>query len=244
MESSKLIERKRKALKFFSSHLLSSPGGKHVGKIILFGSLVNNEIQAESDVDVLILALDNLNEVEDAAAEASLDTGLEIGESVEPLVYCVGERRYPSSYFLYSITCNGEEIYSMDEDQIRKEESRGYRDLAAEYLIGSINCLTNGDFRLAVDAAYNAAELCAKGLLLFKLDKLPSSHGGVVIKFSELFIKVGLASRDIGRSLNKALASRNKSRYDRHARIGKEDAEEVQRIAEAMAVMLDKELDQ
>jgi len=86
LKSSELIDKKRKALEYFSSHLLSSPGGKHVGKIILFGSLVNNEIRAESDVDVLILALDNLNEVEDAAAEASLDTGLEIGESVEPLV--------------------------------------------------------------------------------------------------------------------------------------------------------------
>ena len=244
LTSSELIERKQKALEYFSSHLLSSPGGKHVGKIILFGSLVNNEIRAESDVDVLILALNNLNEVEDAAAEASLDTGLEIGESVEPLVYCVDEWRYPSSYFLYSITCNGKEIYSMDEKHIRKEESRGYRDLAAEYLEGSMNCLKNGDFRLAVDAAYNAAELCAKGLLLFKLDKLPSSHGGVVIKFSELFIKEGLASKNLGRALNKALALRNKSRYDRHTRIGKEDAEEVQRIAEAMTAMLDKELDQ
>lgn len=244
MKSSELIDKKRKALEYFSSHLLSSPGGKHVGKIILFGSLVNNEIRAESDVDVLILALNNLNEVEDAAAEASLDTGLEIGESVEPLVYCVDEWRYPSSYFLYSITCNGKEIYSMDEKHIRKEESRGYRDLAAEYLEGSIKCLMSGDFRLAVDAAYNAAELCAKGLLLFKLDKLPSSHGGVVTKFSELFIKEGLASKNLGRALNKALALRNKSRYDRHTRIGKEDAEEVQRIAEEMATLLDKELDQ
>ena len=130
----------------------------------------------------------------------------------------------------------------MDEDRIRKEESRGYRYLAAEYLDGSHNCLESRDFRLAVDAAYNAAELCAKGLLLLKLDKLPSSHGGVVVKFSELFIKQGSVSRGLGRSLNKALALRNKSRYDRHARIGKEDAVEVQELAEKMATLLDREL--
>lgn len=189
LESSERIEIKRRALDYFSSHLLSSP----------------------------------------------------IGESVEPLVYCVDERRYPSSYFLYSVTCNGEEIYSMEEDRIRKEESRGYRDLAAEYLEGSYNCLKNKDFRLAADAAYNAAELCAKGLLLLKLDDLPSSHGGVVIKFSELFIKQGDVYRDIGRALNKTLALGNKSRYDRHARIGKEDAKEAQNLAEKMATLLDRE---
>jgi uncharacterized protein (UPF0332 family)/predicted nucleotidyltransferase len=243
LNSSTRIERKRKALEYFRSHLLSSSSGKHIGKIILFGSLATDDIRAESDVDVLILALDNLNAVEDAAADASLDTGLEIGESVEPLVYCVDEWRYPSSYFLYRIACNGEEIYSMDETQIRKEESRSYRDLAAEYIEGSNHCLRGGHFRLAVDASYNAAELCAKGLLLFKLDELPSSHGGVVIKFSELYIKQGLVSRNLGRALNKALALRNKSHYDRHSLIGSTEADEVQKLAEEMAALLDKELD-
>jgi hypothetical protein len=38
------------------------------------------------------------------------------------------------SFFLYNVSRKGEEIYSMDEAQLRREESRGYRDLALEYL--------------------------------------------------------------------------------------------------------------
>ena len=90
-------------------------------------------------MDVLILASGNLNDLENAAADAAFETGLEVGESVESLVYCLDELKYPGSYFLYTITRNGEEIYSMDEAQIRREESRGYADLAREYLEGAMD---------------------------------------------------------------------------------------------------------
>ena len=131
----------------------------------------------------------------------------------------------------------------MDEAQIRREESRGYRDLAMEYLEGATDSLKSGHTRIAVDAAYNAAELCAKGLLLLKMDKLPTSHGGVVIKFSEIFIKEGLVERNIGRAMNKALALRNKSRYDRHALIGSTEAKDVLKLTEDMIRILDKTLE-
>ena len=82
MPASRLLEKKKKALDRFSRHLLSSPGGKSVGKIILFGSLTRGEAKTESDVDVLILALDNLRDVENAAADAAFEIGLEIGEII------------------------------------------------------------------------------------------------------------------------------------------------------------------
>lgn len=53
-----------------------------MGKIILFGSLTRGEAKTESDVDVLILALDNLRDVENAAADAAFEIGLEIGEII------------------------------------------------------------------------------------------------------------------------------------------------------------------
>jgi uncharacterized protein (UPF0332 family)/predicted nucleotidyltransferase len=240
---SQIIAKKRKALDRFSRHLLSSPEGKNVGKIILFGSLVRREVKDGSDVDVLVLASGNLNEVENAAADAALEAGMEYGESVEPLVYCLDEVRYPSSYFLYNVSRKGEEIYSMDEAQIRREESRGYRDLALEYLEGAMDSLKSSHPRLAVDAAYNAAELCAKGLLLLKMDKLSASHGGVVTKFSEIYIKKGLVERNTGRAMNKALALRNKSRYDRHTLIGSKEAKEVFKLAQDMIRLLDKALE-
>jgi hypothetical protein len=49
-----------------------------------------------SDVDVLILASGNLNEVENAAADAAFEAGMDFGESVEPIVYCLDEVRYPT----------------------------------------------------------------------------------------------------------------------------------------------------
>ena len=52
-----------------------------------------------SDVDVLILASGNMNAVENAAADAAFEAGMEFGESVEPLVYCLDEVRYPQFLF-------------------------------------------------------------------------------------------------------------------------------------------------
>ncbi|MFQ6079815.1 MAG: HEPN domain-containing protein [Thermodesulfobacteriota bacterium] len=239
---SRIMEKKRKALTLFSELLLSSPVEKQIGKIILFGSLRKNEVKPDSDVDVLVVASDKLREVEEAAANSAFEAGLATGESVEPLVYCLDELRYPSSYFLYWNVLHGEEVYSMDKDQIKVAESRGYRNLAGEYLEAAYDSLKSGHPRLAVDAGYNAAELCVKGLLLFKIDELPSSHGGVVIKFGETYVKDGPLPRNLGRDLNQALALRNKARYDCHAIIGKDEAGEVLRLADKLLEVLNDTL--
>ncbi len=42
--------------------------------------------------------------------------------------------------------------------------------------------------------------------------------------------------------MNKALALRNKSRYDRHAMIGAKEAQDVRKLAEEMIQILDDEL--
>jgi uncharacterized protein (UPF0332 family) len=76
------------------------------------------------------------------------------------------------------------------------------------------------------------------------MDKIPTSHGGVVIKFGEIYIiKEGLVERNVGRAMNKALALRNKSRYDRHALIGSTEAKEVFKLTEEMIRILDKALE-
>jgi len=79
----------------------------------------------------------SLRDMEEAVADCALETGLETGESVEPLVYCIDQLRFPGSYFLYFNVNNGEEIYSMDETKLRQSESRGYLELAEEYLDGT-----------------------------------------------------------------------------------------------------------
>lgn len=228
------VEKKRNALALFTRFLLSSPLKDYIAKIILFGSLRKGKAKSGSDVDVLVLAAGSLKEMEEAVADCALEAGLETGESVEPLVYCIDELRFPGSYFLYFNLNNGEEIYSMDEKKLRQAESRGYLELAEEYLDGAKGTMEVGHNRLAVDAAYNAAKLCAKGFLVLELEDMPSSHGGVILKFGEIYIKTGKQPRKLGRHLNQALAMRNKARYDRHATVGKTEAEFVMELAEEM----------
>jgi uncharacterized protein (UPF0332 family) len=234
--------RKRAALELFTGRILSSPVGRHVAKVIVFGSVPEHRSTPESDVDVIILAGSQLQRVEDAAADAAFDVGMISGESVEPLIYPLNELRYPSSYFVHRSLLHGEEVYSMDDVALKAEECRGYRDLAAEYLDGAKDALKQAHSRLAVDAAYNAAELCAKGLLLFELKDLPTSHGGVVVKFAQCFVKEGPLPRSLGKSFSKALLWRNKSRYDRAAMIGSDEAQEAIKLAEEMIRVVDQRL--
>ncbi len=48
--------------------------------------------------------------------------------------------------------------------------------------------LSEGEKRVAIDAAYHAAELCAKAFLLGKVERTPSRHGSIVQKFGEIYI--------------------------------------------------------
>ena len=82
-----------------------------------------------------------------------------------------------------------------------------------------------------IDAAYNAAELCVKGLLLLRLDDIPGSHGGLVGKFGELYVQTGELPRELGRRLNKGLDARAAARYDYAAQITEEMARDVLQLA-------------
>lgn len=78
-----------------------------------------------------------------------------------------------------------------------------------------------------LDTGYNAAELCAKALLLLELDEIPSARGGVVGEFGRLYIKTEKFPKEIDRMLNKSLDLRNKARYVYNVEITNNDAREV-----------------
>lgn len=122
----------------------------------------------------------------------------------------------------------------MEKNKIKRESCKHLKGLAEEYLEGAANAREEGFFRLAVDAAYNAAELAMKGLILLIEDDLPGSHGGIVGKFGELYVKSGKFERAIGRQLNQSLELRNQARYKFSARIGKEEADSTIKIASFM----------
>jgi uncharacterized protein (UPF0332 family)/predicted nucleotidyltransferase len=238
-----IYEKKQRALDFFIMELLKSETKGSIAKIVLFGSLSKGKSREESDIDLLVVASDSPGEVSNACANASLETGLTTGESVEPLVRCIDEVRHPQSYFLYSTLKRGREVYRMNGQELKRKEARNYLDLATEYFDGSKANVKKRYFRIAVDAGYNACELTMKGLLLLRLPNLPGSHGGIVTKFGELFVKTGEISKELARAVHRALEKRNNARYEPHAQITKQDAEEIIDLSEQLQRILEKKLD-
>jgi len=241
VDKKSLMAKKEKALTYFIKRLLKSKIKDYIGKIILFGSMVKGNLKEDSDIDLLVLATDKLDEVSESSAKISLWIGIKMNETVEPLIYCLDQIRYPHSYFIYKAIKEGKEVYKMDEETLLIKEIRGYLDLAKDYLELAEYDFEGKKFRGVVDAGYNAAELSAKGLILLKLKDVPTSHGGIVRKLSELYIKPKLIPEKISRRLNRALERRGKARYDFHANISKEDALEIIELAkELMKVLEDK----
>ncbi|MDH7487003.1 MAG: HEPN domain-containing protein [Anaerolineae bacterium] len=242
MDDTAIIERKRQALNEFTARLFASDVRDAIAKVILFGSVQKGDIRPDSDVDVLVVATRAPDRVTDVCLDAALEVNMALSESVEPLVYCVDRLRFPGSYFVYHALKTGEEVYAMDEKRLRREESQGYLELAEEYVQSARHSLEHGDYRLATDGAYNAAELCAKGFLVLELEDVPSSHGGIVGKFGELYVRTGILPRELGRGLNQGLWLRNQARYERHARIGLEEAREMLDLADRFIVALTEAL--
>ncbi|RMF37227.1 MAG: HEPN domain-containing protein [Chloroflexi bacterium] len=236
-----VLERKKRAIERFLAALLNSDLGDQVARVVLFGSLAEGRARPESDVDLLIFGTGRLAELSEAAADAAFEAALETGESVEPLVYCTDVMHYPH-YFAAQALRDGQELYRMDEKALRRAEAEAALGLAQEYLAAAQSSAEQEFYRLAVDAAYNSAELCVKALVLLTGAERPKTHGGVVRLFGKLYVQSGRVSRDVGRRLNVYLELRNKARYDFHARITADDARGALALAQECITLLEETL--
>lgn len=235
----KTIEKKEKSLTLFLEGLRGKGVMNSIGKIFLFGSVARNQAKPESDIDILIIATGDPGDILERCADVAFEVVTQTGESIEPLVYTLNDYRYPSSLFLWQITRNsGKEVFGLNENELRQKEASDYLLLASHYLEGSKRNRDAGDYRLACDAAYNAAELCIKGLLLFKIPELPTSHGGLAQLFGKEYVLADPAKRHLGRRVTLALEKRNKARYDIHSDVTEADVELVISLAEELADML------
>jgi len=242
MGNKDIYQKKREALDHFIRELFKNDVKDKIAKIILFGSMAEGKVREDSDIDVLVAVTDSPEEISWRCAEAASEVGLATGESVEPIVHSAEELRIISSYFIYQVLKYGEEVYSMDEKELKKKEALAYLDLANEYLESAKKNLEFNKYRIAVDIAHNACELVVKAFLLQKLKKLPSSHSDVINKFGELHVKSGELPKELSRKLRKALENRNRARYEPHATITKEMAEETILFAEELIQLLEKKL--
>jgi len=221
----------------FKTYLLNSKLEKNIAKIILFGSYAKGVAAPDSDIDILIFTTDGI-EVEKAIMDKVYDFMMEHNAPLEVLISGIDELFLYQDYFLYNVTRYGMEIYSMEKEEIKKTMVRNVRELAEEYFESAQEVLKSNRIRLAVDAAYNAAELAAKALILCKQDDLPGSHGGIVSLFGQLYIKTDELDKAIGRVLNRALKMRNMARYKPESLLTKEDAQDVLDLADKLIKLL------
>lgn len=228
---SPILRRKRRAAEEFVERLLKSEVGPSIVGVILFGSVLKGTASAQSDVDLIVIASGELRKVEEVCDEIGFSILMEMGERIEPLCYPLVKLRYPDTYFLSYNLSRGEVLYMIPEERLKWEEANGYLELAEEYREAARAAFESGHVRLAVDAAYNAVELAAKGLLRFELEDMPSSHGGLVQQVGRVLIKSGILPLELGRRMNRALSLRDKARYDPQAEVRGEDFEEVYELA-------------
>jgi len=236
-----VIEGKLKAAHRFVERLLATPAKDHIAKVILHGSVAEGTARPESDIDLVVFRIGGDDTVPAFCDEVSFDTLMETTEIVEPLTYPLGAYRHPPSYFLYRALHDGREIYSMDEEELKREEIEVLYELGHEYLGGAKDSLRNKHYRIATDAAYNAAELAVKALIFLYADKLPSTHRGVLNRFGELYIKSGRLPLAYSRRLRLGLHYRNLARYEGSASIGPAEAQEVIQVAEELLAALETE---
>jgi len=233
------LEDIKKDIHELKNHLLKSDISDKIVKIYLFGSHVKGEATKDSDIDVLIFTSDGA-QVDSSLMDTIFDFQLTRNIPIEVITSHVNDLYPLQDYFIYNALRYGLEIYSMEEMDIKKEAVRNLLNLAEEYLESAEEVLENGRFRLAVDAAYNTAELSVKGLILLKQDDLPGNHGGVVNMFGQLYITTGEISKDIGRSLHVCLKLRNNARYKSNEIVTRDNSKEVISLARTL-IKLTKE---
>ena len=237
-----LLRNKREAMNFFIRSLLSTPIGRIIAKAYLFGSLAEQKVTEESDIDLFIVALNSLREVAEECDRVGLETMIKYNEVVQPIVGCIDELRRNGSYFHRKVIKNRKEIYSMSEEEIKRGEAGEFLELADQYYRESHSNLDLGNYRLLVDGAYNSVELCLKGFLILQGEDIPRRHTTIVQQFSRLYIKTGKLPREIGRKINLGLRLRNQARYERHREITKEDAGTMLGLAKELLQALEDKL--
>ena len=223
----------KKVVNDLKDYLLSGEIKNNIAKIILFGSHAKGHASPDSDIDVLIFTTDGID-VEKAVMDRIYDFMIEHNAPLEVLTTGIDALLLYQDYFTYNISHYGWEIYSMEKDELKMAMLTDVKNLAEEYFESAQEVLESNRTRVALDAAYNAAELAAKALILLKQDDLPGSHGGIVSVFGQLYVKTNEVDKAIGRELNRSLKLRNMARYKPHALLTKEDAKNVLKLAEGL----------
>jgi uncharacterized protein (UPF0332 family)/predicted nucleotidyltransferase len=230
----------KELLSRFKREVLTSDIKNKIIKIILFGSVAKGSATTSSDIDILIFTAGGKN-FEKALMDKVYDFMIGENAALEVLTSSIDELYSKQDFFIYNVNRYGKEIYSMEEDDIKKIMINDLIHLSGEYLESAKEVFDRKRFRLAIDAAYNAAELASKALIFLKKNDLPGSHGGVVSLLGQLYVKTKEIDMEIGRRLNMALKLRNEARYKPNALLTDGNAKEVLDLAgKLLEIVLEK----
>ena len=220
--------------------------GKDIYSIYLFGSLAKGTYHNGSDIDILLIYSDDreLDKVEEVVDEVCLSIACEYGEAPEVVLMSFTEYKngLGNSPFLWEVLNHGKPMLVKGESTEWMLDFKDYLKLAEEYLSYAKDALKNRKIRLAIDSAYNSAELLSKSLIISAGNELASSHGGIVGQFGKIFIMSGKMSKEVGKGLNKALRLRALARYRPDAKLTLEDANIVVSLAEEIMEFAKSEL--
>ncbi|RME48442.1 MAG: nucleotidyltransferase domain-containing protein [Chloroflexi bacterium] len=126
-----LHRRKLEALKSFVAYLRRRHLQDGIAKVILIGSVLEGNVSAESDVDLVVFGVGDLQSVRTLCAEVAFETGLDTGESVQPIVYPLNSYYHPTTSFLKRAINEGRIIYSMNETDLKRHLLDGKHRLAS-----------------------------------------------------------------------------------------------------------------
>jgi len=156
--------RKKRVLDKFAAEIKRQLGNRVMGAY-LFGSTAKGTDSPGSDIDVFIIYSDaDKKKVEYVVDELTFNIACETEESIEIILmseqeYKAGIRRSP---FLWEVLQFGKTIFGRSSFTEWRLDFGGYLKLAKDYLDYAKNAKEENKVRLAIDTAYNSAELLAK----------------------------------------------------------------------------------
>jgi predicted nucleotidyltransferase/uncharacterized protein (UPF0332 family) len=221
--------------------------GERISGIYLFGSLAKGTATEESDIDLLVIysGIEERSLLE-IISEISFKIACDEGRLIEAIPMSKEEFKQSlgRSPFLWEVLQFGKPIFTTLSSTEWELDFRDYLRLAEEYLNYGKDALNEHKLRLSIDSGYNACELLVKALIISTRNSLASSHGGLVVQFSKLFILNQKLPEHLGRNLNLALDLRAKARYKPRAQLEVQDAEFIINLGDELLQIAKKRLNQ
>jgi uncharacterized protein (UPF0332 family) len=234
---------------------LQEKWGDRIAHVWLFGSKARGDSDAESDVDVLIVARDADDVLREAVGDTAYDLSLAHGALLCEHVVSVrrfAQMRARQEPLYRNISREGIDLWALEsipiavaeeqtsydlgtsDDYLRHRLERSYEDLA-----WARGAWERGEYRLALNRAYYAVFHLAAAVLA-DLDVMRRRHSGVESAFHEYLIKPGFIEPEYGRFYREARQWREDADYHFGVEFTVEKTHQVLEQAERTVARLER----